>query len=131
MRLVAVNGDVTRQIAVPAIQDWNHVAIVVDGGDVKLYLNGECVGSDDFSDAMPQCRLLSYLGRGHGLKDTYLTGYVGDLRIFNHAITPETVKETMTGEYSGVSQIVDDAEVVAVEYYSPQESVWMHRLPSA
>ncbi|MFG6428111.1 LamG-like jellyroll fold domain-containing protein [Lepagella muris] len=120
MRLVAVNGDVTRQIAVPAIQDWNHVAIVVDGGDVKLYLNGECVGSDDFSDAMPQCRLLSYLGRGHGLKDTYLTGYVGDLRIFNHAITPETVKETMTGEYSGVSQIVDDAEVVAVEYYSPQ-----------
>lgn len=121
MRLVAVNDGMSKEITAPAITDWTHVAVTVDNGSVSLYVDGELAGTDDFSEVLPADRVLSYIGRGHEVATSYVVGYVGDLRAYNYAISPATVKEAMNGEYSGVNEIGQgEAEIVRVEYFSPQ-----------
>lgn len=121
MRLVAINSGNSREITAPASTEWTHVAVSADNGIVSLYVNGELVGTDDFSDVLPADRVLSYIGRGHEATSSYLVGYMDDLRIYNYAVSAETVKEAMSGEYSGISGVDMAAPgILRVEYYSPQ-----------
>lgn len=122
MRFVSVCGDMEKEISVPEISGWNHVAVTFEKDEtVALFLNGECVGKDNFAGALPERRLLSYIGKGSDEDSTHFIGYISEFQVFNHALTPEAVRQVMTGEYSGVDEIeCGPADVARTEYYSTQ-----------
>lgn len=117
IRLVAVNGEDRKESTAAASSGWTHIALVADKGMVSLYVNGEHAFTEDFSDLIPEDRLLTYFGKGHTPDATPLSGLLGDVRVYNYAIGADTVAEAMEGKYSGIEETGDMTGPVAVEYY--------------
>ena len=124
MQLVCRNGANEHTLTAPAIpqRQWTHLAITADGSKVTLFVDGKEAASADMADAMPDHRLLTYLGRSHQAKQTYLVGYMQDVNIYNHTLTPESVIKDMEADYAGVESVATDkaATVIATEYYTLQ-----------
>lgn len=122
MRLVARNGENEAAIATTALKSrtWSHVAVVVDGSNATLYIDGEPVSATaDFAEAMPGSRVLGYLGRDIQTLPAYI-GCYEDVRVYNYALDAAGVKSAMTSD-SGITDVaVDNATVAAVEYYTLQ-----------
>lgn len=124
MKLVAKNKCIETEIVTEAMPQstWMHFAIVKQGGNLMLYVNGAKAGeATDCANAIPSDRILTYLGRRHEPTPTYFTGNFADVCVFNHALTPEGVIAAMNGEPSGVSDAgIGEAEIISIEYYNLQ-----------
>lgn len=81
---------------------WHHVACVIDDINVTTYLDGVQVTTK----TLAAWGMTSFnLGSGHFIEvgsdfpggDEYLTGYVNDFRIYNHALSLMEVKELAKG----------------------------------
>jgi hypothetical protein len=79
--------------SLPTQNTWYHLTITRDGTALKLYVNGQLVGSD------PTCGKLPYYGYGQvnaiiGTRSTfsqYFHGIIDDVAIYNRAITAQEV----------------------------------------
>ena len=102
---------------------WKHIAVTfskVGEGDgakehVELYIDGENVGSKDFSIFPSQIApSLNFIGRSMFSSDPMLKGYVDDLRFYNYALTQDKIKETMTDtqarskDHSDIPNAIED-----------------------
>jgi hypothetical protein len=72
---------------------WYHVALVYDGGEIRIYLNGELDGSLTASGNIETSDAELRIGRGDPAG--YFAGVIDEVAIFNVALDEEEIKEIM------------------------------------
>ncbi len=108
--VMAANDD-WREIASNPVMDvnqWYHVAAVVDGNDFSIYINGEVQASGDFPGTPNSNITPLTLGWSPGFGDRGWIGTIDEVRIWNIARTPEELSGSMTASLNG-----DEAGLVA------------------
>ena len=96
-------------------KNWNHLALVVNrlDGEVRHFLNGRLVGSDDFTEGIYGDFHLGdwYLGGIPGLSD--FNGSIDDARIYSSALSDEDIAFIYNGGAGdmGVVGIVDSPNI--------------------
>ena len=70
---------------------WTHVAVVLDGREAILYLNGRAVAVHNSINLLPSDVLGSanYIGRSHFSTDPYFTGQMDSLQIYSDTMPAE------------------------------------------
>ena len=79
---------------------WKHVAVTIGTDKTAIYIDGEEAASSTAitirpSDIRP---VLNYVGRSQFSADPFFTGYISDMRVYNHALTVDEVRRAMNGE---------------------------------
>ena len=105
---------------------WRHVAVTIGKDKTAIYIDGEEAASSTAitirpSDIHPA---LNYIGRSQFIADPNFVGYIGDVRIYNYALTAEQVKLVMNDELNegvkgdvngdGVVDVADIASIISV-----------------
>ncbi len=106
---------------------WRHVAVTIATGKTTIYIDGEEAGSSTAvtikpSDIRPS---MNYIGRSQFDADPFFVGVIQDMRIYNHALTADEVKEAMKWEVAstvtkgdvngdGVVDVADIASIISV-----------------
>ncbi len=72
-------------------QEWVHAALVCDGAEGRIYLNGVVDGRANVSGKIAESNNELRIGRGEPAG--YLNGSVDDVRIYNRALTVEEIKK--------------------------------------
>ena len=89
-------ADVTVQgAAAPAVNQWVHLALVYDGTEARIYLDGKLDGTMSLSGAITESNNELRIGRGEPAG--YLQGMIDDVRLYNHALTETELQSAMTG----------------------------------
>jgi hypothetical protein len=79
---------------------WNHIAVVRNGNDLRLYLNGVSVKSTTFSSSLNTSTSAQLVIGSNGNSASFAVGYFSDLRIvkgtavYTSAFTPPTAPLT-------------------------------------
>lgn len=123
MKLVSRHEGEVRELTLNELarNEWVHLALSFNGADLTFFVNGKEEGKiKDCADAMPEHRLLTYIGRAQNPDTRYFMGRVSDIRTFDYALTPDEVKNVMEyGSVSGVETITSQSVMVyGEEYYS-------------
>lgn len=98
MRFVIVNGGAQQQLntAVPPVGEWVHVAVTLNGGTGRLYVNGAEVTSGAItihpSDITP---IWNYIGKSNG-SDPLFNGCIDDFRVYHRALSAAEIVELQT-----------------------------------
>jgi hypothetical protein len=96
------------------LNEWIHLAMVYDGAEVRVYLDGELDGSKPQSGDVSQSDTELRIGRGEPAG--YFLGTIDEAAVFASALTEEDVQEIMG---SGLDQIV-----LPVEPAGKLSAVW-------
>ena len=102
MRFAIKNGDeeqiVNCQSKLP-VSVWKHMAVSIGKVKTTIYVDGEEAGSStDITISPADVRpVLNYLGRSQFVTDPLFQGQLGDVRIYNFAVTAEGIKTIMGG----------------------------------
>ncbi|MEJ2702486.1 MAG: LamG domain-containing protein [Sedimentisphaerales bacterium] len=85
------------QKVLPA-NEWIHVAVIYDGAEVRLYVNGEqdvtlvvAALTGEVTQSNNELRI------GRGEPAGYFQGMIDDVRVYNHALTEEELASVMVG----------------------------------
>jgi hypothetical protein len=73
---------------------WTHLAVVVNGTNVKLYVNGEMKSSLTCASVTPSGTM--YIGTNNAQNGNWYSGNLEQFRIFNKALTPMEVASLYT-----------------------------------
>jgi signal transduction histidine kinase/CheY-like chemotaxis protein/ligand-binding sensor domain-containing protein len=90
------------------LNEWCHVAAVSGPGGAKLYFNGALAGSNAYTGSFSNLKgVKNYLGKSNFRStDATTRGQMDELRVWNHARTPEQIREnlfkTLTGSEPGL-----------------------------
>ena len=96
------------------INEWVHLALVVEPGSLLLYLNGTLIGdrviTEPDTSRSEEYSRLNLLGRGNArlvwTEDADFKGQMTDVRVWNHARTEEQIttdlSSALTGNESGL-----------------------------
>jgi len=86
--MVAVSGDIH-------LDTWHHVAFIYDGGSAKLVLDGVVVGSYAIAgDILNDLNIFTAIGnQPSGAGQRPFTGFIDEIRIFDHALTDDELQE--------------------------------------
>ena len=93
------------------------MAVTLGQGQATIYVDGEPVATGAVSIKPSDVRpVLNYLGRSQFLSDPFFTGYIDDVRIYNHALTADDVLAVMNGLKGDVNEdgTVDVADISTV-----------------
>ena len=101
MRFAIKDGGDEQTVDAPTkfpANSWHHVAVTLGGGTVTLWLDGQAVGSSTGvtikpSDIRP---VLNYLGRSQFRTDPLFAGALDDVRIYNHALSQEQLRDLIS-----------------------------------
>ena len=101
MRFAIKDGGDEQTVDAPTkfpANSWHHVAVTLGGGTVTLWLDGQAVGSSTGvtikpSDIRP---VLNYLGRSQFRTDPLFAGALDDVRIYNHALSQELLRDLIS-----------------------------------
>jgi len=75
--------------------EWVHVALAYDGGEARIYVNGELDVSSNVSGEITQSN--NELRIGLGDPAGYFHGMIDDVRIYNEGLTQEGIQAIMEG----------------------------------
>ena len=78
------------------LDTWHHVAMVYDGDEVRIYLDGELDGEVARSGDINENQASVWIGKKAN-ENIWLDGILDELRILNIAITEEQIQEDMEG----------------------------------
>lgn len=115
-----MTGQSEETVAGPAVDTRvpAHLAVVLEGETASLYVDGKVYGTIPVSGLELSDRMLSYIGRGQKLSNTYFAGSVSDLKVYNRALSAEEIAAEASG--AGVAETDSISRVVKeVEYYTP------------
>jgi hypothetical protein len=79
-----------------SLNEWHHVAVTFDAGDVRLYIDGALGGSGAVPSPLAGNTLPVRLGADGGGASLF-HGVIDDAAIFNHALTEEEIRAVMAG----------------------------------
>jgi hypothetical protein len=79
---------------------WHHVAVVLEPGNMHLYLDGKVSASTEGWYVLKDLKTTTnnWLGRSQYSTDAYFNGSLDDLRIYNKALTGEQITEIYESE---------------------------------
>jgi chitodextrinase len=69
---------------------WSHLALTFDGSDVRLYVNGTLVGTNDQAGALRTSTGPLRIG-GNSIWGEWFRGRIDEMRIYDHALTPAQI----------------------------------------
>lgn len=70
------------------LNEWTHMMTVLNGTNLKLFINNTLVASSNQSDIPSNVtRTSNYIGRSNWLLDKLADAVIGNLRIFNRALS--------------------------------------------
>lgn len=79
---------------------WSHVAYIIDGINVKVYLNGELKKTisqiSSLVDILGNNKYI-YIGRRRTTESAYYQGYYNDFRIYDNALSDREIHEISKG----------------------------------
>jgi hypothetical protein len=111
---------------------WHHICLTYDGTTARLYADGVEVASAAKSWNLPLSR--AHIGRQVNDAAEFWDGAVDDVRIYNKALTPEEVVQTMRGDpllawnpqpKAGANVDIRDAATLS---WSPGETAVQHNV---
>ena len=93
-------GTINAPVGVVTQNNWHHVAVAFNGSSAVLYIDGvrAASGSYTLGDGLDST---FWIGRNESINERF-DGYLDDIRIFNYALTDETVVDIFhaeTGQY--------------------------------
>jgi hypothetical protein len=83
--------------------EWQHVAMIYDGEEIRVYLNGEVDGSADCSGDINENSFSVWISKKAD-ENNFLDGTMDDLAILNVALTEAQLRTYMDG---GVNMAVE------------------------
>ncbi len=78
------------------VDKWYHLAMVYDGSEIRIYLDGELEGEVPRKGDINQNEAAVWIGKKAN-ESVWLDGTLDELRILNVAITEEQIQEDMEG----------------------------------
>ena len=78
------------------IDTWHHLAMVYDGSEIRIYLDGELDGEAPRKGDINKNDASVWIGK-KAIESVWLDGTIDELRILNIAITEEQIQEDMEG----------------------------------
>ena len=76
---------------------WNHIAVTYNNGQMSMYING-ILNKTSTTAITPVLNSSQHLGIGAASNGAEkLTGYLNDVRIYDHCLSPKEVKEISQG----------------------------------
>ncbi len=76
---------------------WNHIAVTYNNGQMSMYING-ILNKTSTTTITPVLNSSQHLGIGAASNGAEkLTGYLNDVRIYDHCLSPKEVKEISQG----------------------------------
>jgi hypothetical protein len=79
------------------IGTWQHIAVTFDGGEVRLYVDGEEAGSVPVADILPTTGPLRLGGSQIGTHGGGFVGRIDEVQIYNRALTAGEVAADVEG----------------------------------
>ncbi|SHM97398.1 immunoglobulin-like domain-containing protein [Gracilibacillus kekensis] len=76
------------------LNQWQHVAITIDGFTAKTFVNGELVDSIDTYNVEPRMLMettMNYLGKSSRDNQSYFAGGIDEFQIYNRALTEQEI----------------------------------------
>ena len=123
MRFAIKNGGAEQTLDAPrpALRQWHHVVLTMKPGLTAIYVDGQPTAQTDAitispADVQP---VINYLGRSQFNDDPYFTGYLDDVRIYNHALSPADVTALYDEATAAVRPLTTDATSHPEAIYSP------------
>lgn len=100
---------------------WHNYTFAVSGSDAKLYVDGTLVDtSTEIATLMSDLGsgITSYIGKSYYPEDDYFKGYVDNVAIYRHALSPDeiTKKSTAEGDVNSDGKC-DIADAVMMQNY--------------
>jgi hypothetical protein len=93
-----------------SLDQWNHVAVTVDGSQIKIYINGTL---DKTIDSTGDIITNSYYDLGiaataavEGVFEDFFHGLIDEVRIYNRALSATEVQEHYQGVFSNETGLV-------------------------
>jgi len=81
----------------PAAGEWHHITGTYDGEVFKCYIDGQLGEEWGYAGAMPENNASVTIGKRSKANDTFFTGMIDEVAIFNRALTAEEIQEAMSG----------------------------------
>jgi hypothetical protein len=82
-----VNGTTVTYNTALNTSQWYHFGVIYDGANIKLYLNGALVATQDKSGSISADASLFTLGRDPSTSTKYFKGKIDEVRVFNSTLT--------------------------------------------
>jgi len=79
------------------LDEWHHVAVTFDEGDVKLYVDGSIEGEGSTSSPLAGNSIPLRIGADSNAQNLF-HGLIDDVRVYNHALTETEIRAAMVGE---------------------------------
>ena len=76
------------------VDTWHHLAMVYDGSEIRIYLDGELEGEVPRKGDINKNEASVWIGK-KAIESIWLDGTIDELRILNIAITEEQIQEDM------------------------------------
>lgn len=80
---------------------WYHVAAVVDGGTLSLFINGELINSGSFSGSPTANGQLLTIGTSPGFPGRTWNGVLDEIRVWNVARSADEIADNQTTAFTG------------------------------
>jgi outer membrane protein assembly factor BamB len=114
---------------------WHHLAGVYDGQQLRVYLDGESVGSRDVAGGeivYPTTPNYEMARTKVGGKEVYLAGLLHRVRVQPTALATERIRARFNEERSGFHQGAPLAAGPSLQFVSPTEGIirWLSTTPS-
>lgn len=77
------------------VAQWVHVALIYDGTQARIYVNGKLDIAVSVTGAITESNNELRIGRGE--PSGYFAGMIDDVRLYNHAMTEAELQSVMTG----------------------------------
>ncbi len=95
-RFAIKGGDTERNISLGTTfpsNRWTHIAVTFSDEAIRVYINGTQKGSSTTFTTRPRDfkPIFNYVGRSQFRDDPMFNGYIDDLRIYNTALSAETI----------------------------------------
>ena len=88
---VGANTLLSGQKIVSANQ-WHHVACMYDGGQIRMYVDGELDTSGSYNGNIEQNNYPVYIGENAEQTGRFFNGLIDDVRIYNYALPENEIK---------------------------------------
>jgi len=83
------------------VNEWQHVAMTLDGEKLKGYLNGELVGEADFTGTLNQPDIPFIIGASRSGTGYFFDGLIDEVRVWDFARTDTEIQTDMSTTLNG------------------------------
>ena len=71
---------------IPLVNEWQHIAVTFDGATAILYLDGQNVGTTDFSFGLAENAPV-VIGAGYADGQNPFNGTIDEVRLYDHVLS--------------------------------------------